>query len=74
MQVEAGFIIWDDKEPTPDPDEALKEALEELKGKVGTLLEQQGKMMEMLTKALKDKPETEGSKASKKKLVKAKKE
>jgi len=40
----------------------------------GTLLEQQGKMMEMLTKALKDKPETEGSKASKKKLVKAKKE
>lgn len=73
VEVERGIITWENREPTPDPEEALMEAIRGLKEQVDTLQKQQELMLEML-KTLKDKPEAEGSKASKKKQAKAKKE
>lgn len=73
VEVEEGTITWVDREPTPDPDMALLEAIEGLRDQMVTFGKQQGEIIEML-KALKDKPVAEGSKAPKKKPTKAKKE
>ena len=68
MVVEDGYITWEDKEPTPDPEEMIKETLTLLSSNMDTLLKQQTQLIEMVAKLQKDsKPEAEGSKTSKKK-------
>ena len=62
-----GDITWVDREPTPDPEEALKESVAQLTTKVDTLLKQQAQLIEMVGKLQDKKTEAEGSKAGKKK-------
>jgi hypothetical protein len=61
-----GWITWDDKEPTPSPEDAWKEAIERVEGKVDIILKQQAQLLEMLSKPQEDKPKAGGSKAAKK--------
>ena len=67
-------MTWENREPTPDPEEALREEIVKLNDKMDTLIKQQGTLLEMMAKVQKDNqtPEAGGSKASKKKPVKAK--
>jgi hypothetical protein len=64
--LENGCITWEDREPTPDPEEAFKEAVTRLEGKMEIIIKQQTQMMEMITKLQEDKSKAGGSKAAKK--------
>lgn len=68
VEVNNGDITWDDREPTPDPDEALERAVEDLKGKVEVIIEQNKEILSLLK--AQGKVKAEGSKASKKSKAK----
>jgi hypothetical protein len=73
VEVEDGGITWKDKEPTPDPEEAIQVAMTQMHEKMDLIIKQQAQMMEMMVaKVQEDKPKAEGSKSSKKKAAKAK--
>jgi hypothetical protein len=71
VTVEDGVVTWVDKEPTPEPEEVIQEALTDLNKKMETLLKQQAQMLEEVAK-LQEKPKAVVTKASKKKQAKAK--
>ena len=71
VEVGVGLISWVDREPTPNPEEAMKLHLEQVEAKLDTVLKQQELILEKLTK-LQEKSKAEGSKAPKKKPTKAK--
>ena len=72
--VSEGSLTWENREPTPDPEEALKEEIVKLSDKMDTIIKQQSTLLEMMAKVQKDNQASEagGSKAPKKKPVKAK--
>jgi hypothetical protein len=72
VEVDEGYITWVDREPTPDPEEALKEAMARMEDKLDTIIKQQAALMESVAKLQKDKVQEGGSKAQKKKQPKAK--
>ena len=59
VEVENGYIYWEDKEPTPIPEEAHRQEVTKIHEKLDTPLTQQTKLMEEIGK-LKEgkKPET----------------
>lgn len=68
--MDEGWITWEDREPTPDPEDALKEAVGRLEEKLEVVIKQQTLMLEVLTKLVEDKPKAGGSKPSKKQKAK----
>lgn len=71
---EEGYISWVDREPTPSPEDALKESIGRLEEKMDILLKQQAQLLEMMSKPQEDKPKAGGSKPKKSKKPKEAKE
>lgn len=66
MTIDEGWITWEDREPTPDPEEVLKEALARIEEKLDNLTKQVAEIKEGMSKPLEEKSKAGGSKASKK--------
>jgi len=67
VEVEEGWITWEDREPTPDPEEVNRETLKRVEAKLDDILSNQQKLMEEVAKLKEGKgKEAKKSKANKK--------